>query len=236
MLSGRPGFLSVPDPRTLHVTAAAAASDPAALGLEDGDAVGLLGIQLETRRRNRVNGSVRRREASGFDVAVEHSFGNCDKYITVRQHSFARDPFARVEIETLKSEALNGRMTRMIREADTLFVASYLDPEDGRRQVDVSHRGGEAGFVRVGGDGTIEIPDFAGNSFFNTLGNILENPKCGLLVVDFEKGDLLHLSGDGEVVFDAPELSRFEGAKRFWRFRTRTAVLQFKALPLRFTS
>jgi predicted pyridoxine 5'-phosphate oxidase superfamily flavin-nucleotide-binding protein len=123
MLSGRPGFLGVPDPRTLHVAAAGAASDPAALGLEDGDAVGLLGIQLETRRRNRLNGIVRKREAGGFDVAVEHSFGNCDKYITVRQHSFARDPAAVVEIRTLQSKALDGRMTRMIREADTLFVA-----------------------------------------------------------------------------------------------------------------
>jgi hypothetical protein len=61
---------------------------------------------------------------------------------------------------------------------------------DDRRQVDVSHRGGNAGFVRIGNDGVLTIPDFDGNLFFSTLGNIFVNGKAGLLFVDFATGDI----------------------------------------------
>ncbi|MDT1852839.1 FAD-binding oxidoreductase, partial [Acinetobacter baumannii] len=90
---------------------------------------------------------------------------------------------------------------------------SYADRTDGagRRQVDVSHRGGKAGFVRVADDGTLTIPDFDGNLFFNTLGNIVVNGKAGLLFVDFASGDLLQMSGDAEVIFDSPEIAAFQG-------------------------
>ena len=61
---------------------------------------------------------------------------------------------------------------------DTFFVASYADDGDdaARRGVDVSHRGGRPGFVQVDGD-VLTIPDFAGNFHFNTLGNLLVNPR-----------------------------------------------------------
>src|SRR6185437_5621044 len=108
----------------------------------------------ETRRRNRANGTIRRTGADRFDVAVEDSFGNCPRYITIRQHSFAREPDAPFESRREDADHLDPRARRMIENADTLFVASYLDREDGRRQVDVSHRGGKAGFVNIDASGT----------------------------------------------------------------------------------
>src|SRR3546814_14766932 len=66
---------------------------------------------------------------------------------------------------------------------------------------DVSHRGGRPGFVRVtedDGRSVLTIPDFSGNQFFNTLGNIAINPRAGLLFVDFATGDLLTLTGRSE--------------------------------------
>ncbi len=123
----------------------------------------------------------------------------------------------------------------MIAVADTFFVASYVDRGSGQRQVDVSHRGGRPGFVRVGSDGVLTIPDFAGNQFFNTLGNLLVNPRAGLVFVDFATGDLLQLSGDAQVVLDDPQIAAFEGAERFWRFTPRRAVYRPGAVPLRWT-
>jgi len=120
----------------------------------------------------------------------------------------------------------------MIRSADTFFVASYVDRED-RRQVDVSHRGGNAGFVRVGDDGTLTIPDFDGNLFFATLGNILLNGKAGLLFVDFTTGDMLQTTGDAEVILDSPEIAAFQGAERLWAFKPRRIVRRANALALR---
>lgn len=236
LLAGRPGFIASPDDKTLRLDTRLDPLDPAAPGAEDGDAAGLLGMQLETRRRNRANGTIRRSSADGFDVTVEDSFGNCPRYITIRRHAFTRAPDAPFENRREDADRLDQRARGMIEKADTLFVASYLDREDGRRQVDVSHRGGKAGFVDIDASGTLSIPDFNGNGFFNTLGNILKNPRCGLLFVDFETGDTLQMTGEGSVIFDGPEVTAFQGAERLLRFRPLHIVYRANAFPVRFAS
>jgi hypothetical protein len=235
ILAGKPGFLSAPDPGRLRIAAARDPGDPADRGLNDGDAIGLLGIELHTRRRNRLNGRVRRDSADSFEVTVEQSFGNCPQYIQLRDFAFVREPGAPVAEAPRQLGRLDARAYAMIAEADTFFVASYVDLEDGRREVDVSHRGGKPGFVRLGADGVLTIPDFSGNRFFNTLGNLSANPKAGLLFVDFETGDLLQLSGDAEIVLDSPEIATFQGAERLWRFAPRRIIYRPDALPLRWT-
>ena len=137
--------------------------------MEDGDGLGLLGIDLFNRRRNRLNGPVSRNDDEGFDLVVEQSYGNCPQYIQMREFSFIHDPAKPSAEPTVPQEAADDRVRALIQSADTLFVASYVERENGRRQVDVSHRGGKPGFVRIGPDGVITIPDFAGNLFFTTL-------------------------------------------------------------------
>lgn len=228
-----PGFLQSPDPGTLSVHLGREPGDPADPGMSDGDAIGMLGIELHTRRRNRLNGTIRRSGPAGFEVEVGQSYGNCPKYIQLRDFRFVRDPSASATVEPTVLQTLDGAARRMIGAADTFFVATYADFENGRRQADVSHRGGKPGFVRVGSDGVLTIPDFAGNLFFNTLGNILANGKAGLVFADFETGDLLQLSGDAEVVLASPELDAFEGAERLWQFTPRRIIRRPDALPLR---
>jgi predicted pyridoxine 5'-phosphate oxidase superfamily flavin-nucleotide-binding protein len=235
IISGRPSFLQAPDPYRLSVTAERDVSDPADEGMENGDAIGLLGIELHTRRRNRLNGSVRRSGPGSFEVAVQQSFGNCPQYIQLRDFEFTRDPAAPAPVPSRALDRLDARARAMIVEADTFFVASYVDRADGGREVDVSHRGAKPGFVRLDGDDGLTIPDFSGNRFFNTLGNIMANPKAGLLFVDFETGDLLQLTGDAEVILDSPEVARFQGAERLWRFMPRHILYRPDALPLRWT-
>ncbi len=121
----------------------------------------------------------------------------------------------------------------MIQAADTFFVASYVDDAQGRH-VDAAHRGGKAGFVPINAVGSLTIPDFAGNLHFNTLGNFLLNPKAGLVFPDFATGDMLHMTGDAEVLFDSAEIAAFQGAERLWLFRPRKVVLRPAALPLCF--
>ncbi|HET6159506.1 MAG TPA: pyridoxamine 5'-phosphate oxidase family protein [Dongiaceae bacterium] len=233
ILTGRPGFLLAPDPHRLRIEAARDARDPADRGMNDGDAIGLLGIELHTRRRNRLNGRVRRESADGFEVVVEQSYGNCPQYIQLREFAFVRDPAISAAEPPRQLDQLDGRARAMIAEADTFFVASYIDRADTGREVDVSHRGGKPGFVRIGEDGALTIPDFSGNRFFNTLGNLAANPKAGLLFVDFESGDLLQLSGDAEVILDSPEIATFQGAERLWRVTPRRILYRPGALPLR---
>ncbi|KXF75956.1 pyridoxamine 5'-phosphate oxidase [Paramesorhizobium deserti] len=235
LATGNPGFAVSPEPKLLDVRAKRDPDDPADSGLEDGDSIGLLGIELHTRRRNRANGTLRRDGPDGFTLMVEHSFGNCPKYIRLRDFHF-EDTGKKEPSSAIWMEQLDERTRAMISAADTFFVASYADRDDGHRQVDVSHRGGKHGFVRIGDDGRLTIPDFTGNRFFNTLGNILMNGKAGLLFLDFATGDLLQLSGDAEVELKQDESEFFQGSERFWSFRPRRVVYRPGAITLRWSA
>lgn len=235
LVSGAAGFAASPDPQTLQVRASLDEDDPAAPGLTSGAGVGLLGIELHTRRRNRMNGRVASAGPRGFTVSVEHSFGNCPKYIQLRDVEVGQAaPRSRPESRELTG--LDRATREMIARADTFFVASYVDLGDGTRQVDVSHRGGKPGFVHVGGNDILTIPDFAGNLHFNTLGNILANGKAGLLFVDFDKGDLLQLTGEAQVIPEEPADRAFEGSERRWTSRPRRIVHRAAATTLRWQS
>ncbi|HZR36844.1 MAG TPA: pyridoxamine 5'-phosphate oxidase family protein [Nevskia sp.] len=233
--AGQPGFLRAPDPSALHIALPRDPADPAETGMDDGQPLALLGIELHTRRRNRLNGSIRRGGGTGFDLLVQQSYGNCPRYIQLRDFSFARDPAVATTQPPVELPRLDARARAMIAGADTFFVATYASGADGRRQVDVSHRGGKPGFVRIDADGALTIPDFNGNLFFNTLGNILATGRAGLVFVDFASGDLLQLSGGAELLADPPELAAFEGAERLWRFTPRRVVHRADALPLRWS-
>lgn len=227
---GAPGFAAAPDEGRLDLRLGRDRDDPAEAGMEGGDAIGLLGIDLDTRRRNRVNGTILRENADLFAIAVQASFGNCPQYIQKRGWH-AVPGRGQTVVEHLPGLDEAARM--LIRRADTLFVASYVDRDDGTRQVDVSHRGGKSGFVRLGADDQLTIPDFAGNLFFNTLGNLRVNPRAGLLFIDFATGDILQLSGEADVVLESPEITEFQGAERLWHFRPRRVVRRTMALPYR---
>jgi len=164
---------------------------------------------------------------------VAQSFGNCPRYIQSRSLEVVRDPALTRQRPATEVEGLDTRAREIIATADTFFVASYVDRGDGTRQVDVSHRGGKPGFVRVGHDGMLTIPDFSGNRFFMTLGNFLVNPAAGLLFIDPSTGDMLQMTGEARVVLDAPEIDAFEGAERLWTFKPRRVLHRPDGLPLR---
>jgi predicted pyridoxine 5'-phosphate oxidase superfamily flavin-nucleotide-binding protein len=214
LFAGPPGFVSAPDPHTLEIAASLDPEDPAQRSIVPGSPAALLGIDLATRRRNRANGIVASASARGFTLDVQQGFGNCPQYIHVRD--FKPLPGEWLGIETLAR--LDGDAKEGIARADTFFVASAARTGDARGGADISHRGGWPGFVRVEGD-TLTIPDFSGNRYFNTLGNLVSNPRAALLFVDFARGGLLHLQGTTEIVWDGPEVRETKGAERLWRVR-----------------
>ncbi|MGV3510717.1 MAG: pyridoxamine 5'-phosphate oxidase family protein [Novosphingobium sp.] len=232
LLAGEPGFAHSPDPRQLTIAVSRDSGDPAMDGQLQGSAIGILGIELNTRRRNRMNGAITLMGEDGFSIAVEHSFGNCPQYIQTRNRHMAERGDHAPAAERLSG--LDDAARVVIEGADTFFVASYVDLPDGRRQVDASHRGGKPGFVRIDAQGKLTIPDFAGNLHFNTLGNFLREPRAGLVFVDFESGDILQLTGDAEVILDSPDIAAFQGAERLWTFVPRKIVRRKAAFPLRF--
>lgn len=226
ILTGKAGFVQSPTPTSLSIAAPPSPRDPADGALQAGAPVGLLGLDLQTRRRNRANGVIAARDDGGIDVTISQSFGNCAKYIQTRD--LVRVASRPAPVESLSQ--LDPAARQLIANADTLFIASASGPG-----LDISHRGGRPGFARIDGD-VLTVPDFAGNNYFNTLGNLLLEPRAALLFVDFAKGDILQLQGETEIVWTGPELRLLQGAERLWRFRVSRGWRQAGALPLRWSA
>jgi len=237
VLAQPPGFIHSPDARHLTLRAQPLAGDPLQTTLVEGAAIGLLGIEPHTRRRNRMNGMVRGVNDSGFAVELSQSFGNCPKYIQAREPVYVERPASEAGPVVHESAQLDDDARRIIAQADTLFIATAYagdKAQAGRAGgVDVSHRGGKPGFVRVEADGTLTVPDFVGNYFFNTLGNLVVNPRAGLLFIDFDTGDLLYLAVTADIIWDGPEVDAFAGAQRLMRFKVQSMRLVESSLPLR---
>lgn len=229
VLTGEPGFVSSPDATTLVIRAAPREGEPSAASFHAGQPFGALGLDFATRRRNRANGMIEAADARGLRLKVLQSFGNCPQYIQTRVVEAA--PASTISAERVAVDA--PEVLKQIAAADTFFVATASTGENGG--VDISHRGGLPGFVKAKG-GELVVPDFRGNRFFNTLGNLVANPRAALLFVDFETGDLLHLRGQVEIDWDPPPGGVWpKGVQRQWRLRPELAWRRPAALPLRWT-
>ena len=231
LLMGAPGFMHAPDAQSLQVQALPDVGDPLCGALRVGCDVGLLGIELETRRRNRLNGSLTSMDQDGFRIAVSQSFGNCQKYIQCR--TLAPRQQSAAPLQALSAHSLDESSVALIQAADTFFIATHASSPGraGTGGADVSHRGGKSGFVLVEADNTLLWPDFAGNAFFNTIGNLQLNSEAGLLFPDFISGDLLHLTGRCEVIWEGAQINAFIGAERLVRFRVEHVRRRPRYLP-----
>jgi len=118
----------------------------------------------------------------------------------------------------------------MIERADTFCIASD-HPQSG---ADVSHRGGKPGFVRVVDDRHLAIPDYSGNNMFNTLGNIVANPRVGLLFIDSDSGRMLQLTGSARIDWNPARSSAIPGAERVVDFELNEAIDNPRGFALRY--
>ncbi|MGF6661681.1 putative pyridoxine 5'-phosphate oxidase superfamily flavin-nucleotide-binding protein [Paraburkholderia atlantica] len=233
-----PGFVSSPDARTLRIEGGVLAGDPLAAAWREGAQLGALGIEPRTRRRNRVNGVVRSVQGDTLQVEVMQSFGNCPKYIQSRTPTFIERNAAATRAQPEIATHLSSADRELLASADTFFIASAnLSEEAGvGKGGDVSHRGGAPGFVRVDDANTLTTPDYSGNRFFNTIGNLVHDPRAGLLVIDFATGDLLYLAVRAEIIWDGDELAAFAGAQRLVRFHVDEVRRSRGALPFQWSA
>jgi len=233
IVTGARGFLSTPDAEHLQFAPDAYWQNEGRQQFIPGKKIGMLGIDFSTRRRNRVNGVVQAIDDAGLRISVTQSFGNCPRYIQLRDvHEVDNSPALSAP---RKFTALDAAARDLIKRADTLFVATTSGAQEGDRGgPDISHRGGMPGFVRIDGN-TLTIPDFNGNRYFNTLGNMVQEPRAALLFIDFASGDLLHLQGRTEILWQSREAMALTGAERLWRFHIENGWYKSNAIPLRWT-
>lgn len=219
VLEGDIGFVTSPAPQILTIAALPDEADPARAGISHGAHVGALGIDFSTRRRNRINGELLFAEgATGLMVRVTQSFGNCPQYIQARH--LITEPGgtlpAQARTPVQHSASLQPAHLDLIANADTFFIASRSTAPGLARSegLDMSHRGGLPGFVTVQNERRLAFPDYRGNFFFNTLGNLRLDARCGLLFIDFGTGTTLQLVGRGRVLDDPADYQRWPGAER----------------------
>lgn len=218
-------------------------NDAAQLDVNTGSKIALLGLQLSTRRRNRLNGLILHNRGGVMRVQVEQSYGNCPQYIHPRD-TFLRDvtpkPTASVSTNSnvkapyTQSNRLTKKDALLIGQADTFYIASRHSEftADPRHGLDVSHRGGKNGFIKIEGD-TLLFPDFSGNKFFNTLGNIESDGRVGLCFIDDNNGDILLVNGKASIVWSHPKLETFAGAERFVQVLIQNVTRVFTIYPFK---
>lgn len=220
LLIGDFGFVQVPTPTSLRFDENMIRSTPEDIfyrNIQQNPAIGSLFIELATRRRFRINGISSQGDAH-IEISIRKAYPNCPKYIQRRVASLP-DHFQEVKATTTQGERLDSAERAWIKGADTLFVGSRSEAGN----MDVSHRGGPPGFIELPDDRSLKIPDYQGNSMYNTLGNIVQHSRVGILLIDFEQGQTLQLTGTAELLFEQrseADLRKTTGTGRYWLFHT----------------
>lgn len=200
-IPGKPGFIQSPSPRllTIHLSECSAGND--FRSLPQGSRVGLLGIDFENSRRNRLNGEIVDRTQDQVTIRVQQSFGNCPQYI--RQRRTGRQLAQQRPVTREWFSSWSNHLRELICSADTGFIASaYVGQgEENYAGLDVSHRGGAPGFIRFDDEQRLLIPDYPGNSFFNTIGNLTIDSRAGLMLPDFDGGHVISMTMRAQVIW-----------------------------------
>ncbi|MCW8837818.1 MAG: pyridoxamine 5'-phosphate oxidase family protein, partial [Thiovulaceae bacterium] len=119
---------------------------------------------------------------------------NCPKYIHDRK--LVDEINFQDSFKLYHYSKFNKECKTIIENTDTFFLSSCHN----ERGVDVSHKGGQKGFLRVTSSNNLEFDDYPGNNMYNSLGNIYTNPNVNIIVVDFKENKILHISGEASTV------------------------------------
>ncbi len=232
---GSPGFVTAPDDGTVRLDLSSVeydADDPLWDNIVGDRRIGVLAIEPATRRRLRVNGNVRSHEPATIEIDVLEAYPNCPKYIQRREMSRATNHGNSRPAVAGRGRQLTAALRDIISSSDTFFVASAHHD----RGVDVSHRGGNPGFVEVLDERTLRVPDYVGNGLYNTLGNFVSNPRAGLLFIDFEAGSTLQLTGTPNVRWELDRQDdRTGGTGRYWDFTVERWLQRTLPAPIEWT-
>jgi predicted pyridoxine 5'-phosphate oxidase superfamily flavin-nucleotide-binding protein len=134
----------------------------------------------------------------GFSSDV--AFTPAVKAIQARKGS--RDAYARVEQNGGWRTEIDGDLAAFLAAQDSMFFATAT--ADG--QPYIQHRGGPKGFVKVLDKNTLAFADYGGNRQYITQGNLSENPKAYLFVMDYAHRRRVKIWGEARIVDDDPAL------------------------------
>jgi uncharacterized protein len=230
VLTGEAGFLRVLNYQSLRIAAAPVAGDPLAENLVSPAHAALIVPDLVARRRLRLNGQGHIIEPGVIEIRDAQVYGNCSHYIQARSPIGERQWPAGDDPPIARAAELSLAQQQRIEHADTFFIAT----DHAEAGADVSHRGGNPGFIQILNDRHLAIPDYSGNNMFNTLGNIVINPHAGLLFIDFDTGQTLQLTGRATIDWDPERAATMAGARRVVDFEVDEALDNPRGFPVRY--
>jgi len=114
----------------------------------------------------------------------------------VQARNGSRAAYARME----QAGSWETRITPDLREFIERQTSVFLATANGEGQPYIQHRGGPAGFLRVLDERTLGFVDFVGNRQYISLGNLAENPKAHLFLIDYAHRRRIKLWGEAKVV------------------------------------
>ena len=152
--------------------------------------------------------------ASSTDIA----FTPAVKSVQTRRGS--RDAYARLEAKGGWATTIDANLAAFIGDQRSFYLATAS--RDG--QPYIQHRGGPPGFLRVLDERTLAFADFTGNRQYISTGNLAENPKAMIFLMDYANRRRVKLWGTARVVEDDPGLTAqlFPDA---YRARAEAAIL-----------
>lgn len=131
-----------------------------------------------------------------------------DKHRTLQDQFDARRMADLME-QGIRHDELDPKEIEFVKSRDMFFL-STVDP-NGRPTV--SYKGGDVGFLRVVDTRTLVFPSYDGNGMYYSMGNLMDCPKVGLLLIDFETPHRLRIHGNAEISFDEKLLSQYPEAQ-----------------------
>jgi hypothetical protein len=120
----------------------------------------------------------------------------------VQQQLGSRAMYARMEREGGWQTEVTDELADFIAGLDTFFLGTA----SAAGQPYIQHRGGPRGFLKVLDAHTLAFADFSGNRQYITAGNLSENPRAILFLIDYEAQRRIKVWGTAAVVADDPAL------------------------------
>ncbi|MBV8920244.1 pyridoxamine 5'-phosphate oxidase family protein [Bradyrhizobium sp.] len=128
------------------------------------------------------------------------AFSPAVKAVQARKGS--REAYARVEQHGGWRTEIDENLAAFLADTNSFYLATAA--HDG--QPYIQHRGGPKGFVKVLDKQTIAFADYSGNRQYITQGNLSENPKAHIFVMDYAHRRRVKVWGEARVVDDDPAL------------------------------
>ena len=121
----------------------------------------------------------------------------------IQERRGSRASYAKMEMRGGFKTAVTADLAAFLAQVDS----AVLSTTNAAGQPYAQHRGGPKGFIKVIDDRTLAFADYRGNRQYITLGNLAENPRAFLLLIDYATGRRIKLWGHARVVEDDPELT-----------------------------